>query len=234
MNMGKIKGDILCNKVYEEHHTLKIEPLILLCESANISIEEFEQRYSPRFEDIVLQENITNWDDFHVSITLHDDPNMLNLDHEEFYPKSRGHCKVNNKNLKAYNRINVVAFNASVDLMRQHWKDMPDMSRFREDRMKIWPEFYQLREMIQYGDPQKDIEAFFPKCFKEHTILPSEVKGDKEKMIKFYTSVQSHRKFKVLDENDNEVYYDPDYNLTIEDALCRHMVEDTNYDLKRG
>lgn len=106
MNMGKIKGDILCNKVYEEPHTLKIEPLILLCESANISIEEFEQRCSPRFEDIVLQENITNWDDFHVSITLHDDPNMLNLDHDEFYPKSRGHCKVNGKNLKAYNRIN--------------------------------------------------------------------------------------------------------------------------------
>lgn len=202
----------------------------VFCENNNIDFDIFKAKYPHKVKQILIQDAASTRDELDMDVIRHMDPNMITLFDEDILPKSRGeNAEFNYKNIKKYNRYNVVAFNASVDKARQEWEDIPDMSSSKN--VTKWPQFYVLKEMIEYGDPQEEIESFFPECFKGWTILPSSIRDNQDLIAKFYSPLRANRRFKVIREDSKEMPQDSSIigSSLDEDTSIYQRIEDKIY-----
>lgn len=96
-------------------------------EGNNLSIEQFFEQYHPNIISLIEQEKVWTIDKLKPLIHQHTDYNMIVL-YEDNPLYLRYGYPINEDNLERYNLINVVAFNASMDKIRQYWGDIPERS----------------------------------------------------------------------------------------------------------
>lgn len=171
-------------------------------EENNLSAEQFFKEYHPNIIAIIEQEKVWTLDRLRKVLPAYIDYNMLFLyEDNPFYPMEG--YPINEDNLEQYNLINVVAFNVSMNKMRQHWKGMPEAANGH--LRKNWPECSDLRDMIICGYDQGVICRKFSEVFGEYAVLPRDVEGKKLLLEKYNIQIQSHRKFYYVDKNGNKI-----------------------------
>lgn len=82
-----------------------------------------------------------------------------------------------------YNRRNSIAFNQSINNIREAGIHLPDM-RFDWD---MWPEYETLRELIESGGDQQEILRLFPIVFAEYVVMPGDVDLNDPEIERFTT-----------------------------------------------
>lgn len=113
--------------------------------------------------------------------------------------------------IKLFNLRNVIAFNRSINRLREVGIHLPDC----RDSQDYWVGYEELRDLIESGGDQKDVLRLFPIVFGEYVVMPGDVNlCDPE--TKRFTTIGGHFPYVYLENTLPCSEYGPNNLWTVE------------------